>query len=167
MTSQNETHVAASHSACPRANRLRLPMIEQVYDQIIQDVNNFPLSIVGELLGNPVGSERALTAVKAAIEYSKKTETRFVVSAADGEALLDTYKSVEQHESKYRKQIHDNMFLRAIIWKANDSACPEFFTEQKYSYSTNRKELYAAVRIGLDAENTIGHVRGSKASTPF
>lgn len=159
--------MAGDKDHCKRAERVHLPFIEQVYEEIIKDIKNFPLIIVGELLGNPVGSERALAAVKLAIDYAKQTGTRFVLSAADGEALLDTAKSIEQHEAKYRKAIHDNMFLRAIIWKANDSDCPEFFTEQKYSYSTNRKELYAAVRIGLDVENTIGHLRGSRASTPF
>lgn len=158
----------AGHSDdCKRAERVHLPFIEQVYEEIIKDIKNFPLSIVGDLLNNAVGSERALAAVKLAIEYSKLTGTRYVISAADGEALCDTAKSVEQHEAKYRKAIHDNMFLRAIIWKANDSDCPEFFTEQKFSSTTGRKELYAAVRIGLDVENVIGHIRGSRASQPF
>jgi len=159
--------MAGDNDHCKRAEREHLPFIEQVYENIINDVKNFPLPIVGELLNNPVGSERALAAVKQAIDYSKQTGTRFVISGADGESLVDTSKPVEQHEAKYRKLIHDNLFLRTVTRKASDSDCPEFFTEQKFSYSTNRKGLYAGVRIGQDVENIIGLIRGSRTSTPF
>lgn len=143
-----------------------MPLIEQKYQRIAKDIEAFPADIIAELLTNPVGSEKALAAVKRAKEYAVLTNTRFIVAAADQEALLDTFKTPEQHSAANRKQIHDSGWLRASMNKAAQSKCVEYFTEQKVSGTTGLKEIYVAVRIGEDVENIIGVIRGSKAAAP-
>ena len=117
---------------------------------------------MGGLINNHVGSNGHLAAVKAAIEYSKKTSTRFIISLEDGEAVCDTFKPVESHAAHFRKLIHDNMFLRTLTRKANDSKCVEYFTELKVSGTTGLKEFYVAKRLNNDPDHTHGHIRGSK-----
>ena len=158
----------ACASKCNRFDRKAvMPLQERVYAEIVKDIEAFPLETLGGLINNPVGNDAHLAAVKAAIEYSKTTGTRFVISLADGEAVLDTSKALEGHAAAFKKLIHDNMFLRAVTWKANDSECPEYFTEKKRSNTTGRKELYVAIRINEDVEHTIAHIRGSRVNNVF
>jgi hypothetical protein len=157
-----------SATECKRFDRKAvMPLKERIFAEIVKDIEAFPLDTLGDLITNSVGSDAHLTAVKDAIDYSKKTGSRYVLSLADGEAVLDTSKPVESHAAAFRKLIHDNMFLRAVTWKANDSECPEYFTEQKKSNTTGKKELYVAIRVGEENEQVIAHIRGSRQSSIF
>ena len=167
MTCQSDNSSACA-SECNRFDRKAvLPMIEQGYKLIAKDIENFPLDIIADLLTYSVGSDKALAAVKRAKDIANSTGTRFIVTAADLEALLDTFKSVEDHAASKKGIIHPHMRLRGVTSKAADSECPEYFTEVKVSQTTGLKELYVAIRVGEDVENIIGVIRASKPSNPF
>lgn len=160
----------ANHTDCSECKQFdrksAMPLIEQKYQRIAKDIENFPIDIIADLLSNPVGSEKALTAVKKAKEYAVLTGTRIILAAADQEVVLDTFKAVEQHSAADRKKIHDSGWQRGVMIKAAQSKCVQYFTEQKLSGTTGLKEIYVAVRIGLDVENIIGVIRMSKSAAP-
>lgn len=161
---------SASNSAseCNRFDRKAvLPLIERRYQEIVKDIEDLPIEIIADLLSNPVGSDKALAAVKRAKEYATNRGTRFIVTAADLEALLDTFRTVEDHVAAKKGSIHPHMRLRGVTSKAADSKCPEYFTEVKVSQTTGLKELYVALRIGEDPENIIGVLRASKQANPY
>ena len=159
---------SASACECKRFDRKDvMPLIERRYLAIVKDIENFPIDVLADLLTNKVGSETFLKAVQKAKDYANETNTRFVVSAADLEALCDTFKSVDQHNATQKGLIHPHMRLRGPTSKAADSPCPEYFTEVKVSQTTGLKELYVGIRIGLEAENVIATIRGSKVELPI
>lgn len=159
--------IRTDSSDCKRFDRKSgMPLIEQKYQRIAKDIENFPADVIADLLTNSVGSEKALSAVKRGKEYAVLTGTRFIVAAADQEVLMDTFKALEQHSASNRKNIHDSGWQRGPMIKAAQSKCVEYFTEQKVSGTTGLKEIYVAIRIGEDVENIIGVIRGSKAAAP-
>jgi len=154
---------SVSASACKSFERKNvMPFLEKRYEQISREIVEFPLDIMAELINNDVGSEKALAAVKAAKDHADKRSTRFVFALQDGEVVLDTFKPVDSHGATFRKQIHDNIFLRKVGWDALESPCPEFFTERKKSGTTGKYELYSAIRAGRDPEHAIGIIRASQ-----
>jgi hypothetical protein len=150
-------------SACKSFDRKDvMPFLEKRYEKISREIEEFPLEIIAELIKNDVGSEKALAAVKAAKDHADKRSTRFVFAHQDGEVVLDTFRPVEFHAAPFRKQIHDNLFLRKVGWDALESPCPEFFTERKKSRTTGKHELYSAIRLGRDCEHARGIIRASQ-----
>jgi hypothetical protein len=144
-----------------------MPSIERRYAQIAKDIDNFPVEIIAELLTNPVGSEKALIAVRKAIEYSKLTNTRFLLSVGDLDIVLDTFRPDSFHIDANKGKIHPTGWNRAVMSRAANSECPEYFTEVKQSNTTGLKELYLAIRIGESRENIVAVIRGSKIANPF
>jgi hypothetical protein len=167
MSPHIEETPCACASDCKRFDRKAvMPVIERKYAQIAKDIEGFPLDIIADLLSNPVGSEKALAAVRKAIDYSKSVNTRFLLSAADLEIVLDTFRPDTFHVAANRGLIHPHGRLRGVMSKAADSPCAEYFSEQKLSGTTALKEVYLAVRVGESLENIISVIRGSKTSAP-
>jgi hypothetical protein len=149
----------------PEADRSDRSLFDnQLIHQINDDIINIPLQPVGDLLNNPVGSDKAKDAVSKLKEYSNNTGTRLLLSKPDGEVVLDTIKGVDQHETKDRKNIHENITTRAAPRRALDSEKQEFHTEKKLSNTTGQTEIYSASRLGKDKEDPKGVVRGSRPS---
>jgi hypothetical protein len=155
-------------SACKRFDRKEvLPLIETRYKEIAKNMESFPLDIIADLVSNSVGSEKAQAAVRRAIEYSKLTNTRFIMGVGDQEIVLDTFKPVEFHVAANKGLIHPSGWNRSPMIRAALSECVEYFTESKKSTTTGLRELYVAVRIGESKEDIIGVLRGSKVANPF
>ena len=168
MTCHTDNPSASECSACNRFDRKDvLPFIEQRYKTIVKDIENFPIDIIADLLTNSVGSDKALAAVRKAKDLATLTGTRYIVTAADLEVLLDTFRTVEEHSASKKGLIHPHMRQRGVTSKAADSKCPEYFTERKISQTTGLKELYVAIRVGEEVENIIAVIRASKPSNPF
>jgi len=168
MSPHIEETPSPSACECPLFDRKSaMPSIERRIADIARDIEGFSVDIIADLLSNAVGSDKALAAVKRAKDYSTLTGTRFILGGADQDIVLDTFKAVDQHSAANKGSIHPNGWQRAVMSRAANSKCPEYFSEVKQSNTTGLKELYVARRIGQYNDNIVSVIRGSKAANPF
>ena len=158
----------ACASECPRFDRKAIPSyLERRYAEIARDIEGFPVDLIAELITNPVGSEKHLAAVGKAIEYATVKKSRFLLSVGDLDIVLDTFRPASFHIEANKGKIHPTGWNRAVMSRAANSECPEFFTEVKQSNTTGLKEIYVAIRVGESRENIVAVIRASKTANPF
>jgi len=101
-----------------------------------------------------------MSGVVTQVKDSMPAGGRILISAADGQVLMDTSKSNNSRANASAKAINENHNSRLSIISAGLSASG-VATEKKYSSSTLKNEEYLAVRVGSSAQDAIGVIRYS------
>jgi hypothetical protein len=138
---------------------------EKQIDELIKFGEEAPLSSLSALYNNKFASDEFVAAVVELYAYAKSKNVRITFSGSDGLTYLDTNIKEElifYKDVKNAKLVHENMNTRNPVRKAQDSTCPDWQVESKYSNTTGRDEQYVARRVGPTSTNPMAVIRLSR-----